>query len=346
MTTTATATKTALPSKIQLKNDCPPNDISQLPPAEALRLLSITLESLVKITGDIPPTPPPRTPTDPSMKDLQAEKDIIAMATSTAVTPPASLPTPSPSLAASSPAVTPHSDREENQGGSGDGNVEPTPVSGGKSDLQAYRASVAAQIKSAQQQIIDGVRLRNEPITPPETNADAPVIVVVGAGSQPVNTQHGAITRKFYSKVEPPITITQYLSRLHQFCPMSTAVYLATSLYIHRLAVEQRAIPITRRNVHRLVLAGLRVATKALEDLAYPHAKVARVGGVSEAELARLEISFCFLAGFELVIGHEGLTKHWESLRDGRSHVQEKSLELRLRRPPRNIIKPQEVAAT
>ena len=72
--------------------------------------------------------------------------------------------------------------------------------------------------------------------------------------------------------------------------PMSPAVYLATSLYIHRLAVEQHALPVTRKNVHRLVLAALRVATKALEDLAYGHSKVARIGGVSEAELARLEI--------------------------------------------------------
>jgi hypothetical protein len=133
-----------------------------------------------------------------------------------------------------------------------------------------------------------------------------------------LNLQHGAITRKFYSKNEPPISVNQYLLRLHQFCPMSTAVYLATSLYIHRLAVEERAIPVTRRNAHRLVLAGLRVAMKALEDLSYPHTKIAKVGGVSEVELARLEISFCFLAGFELVVGEELLKKHWQVLREGK----------------------------
>lgn len=96
---------------------------------------------------------------------------------------------------------------------------------------------------------------------------------------------------------------------------MSTAVYLATSFYIFRLAVEERAIPVTRRNCHRLLLAGLRVAMKALEDLSYPHAKIAKVGGVSEIELARLEISFCFLTGFELVIGEETLRRHWETLK-------------------------------
>lgn len=100
---------------------------------------------------------------------------------------------------------------------------------------------------------------------------------------------------------------------------MSSAVYLATSYYIFRLAVDERAIPVTRRNCHRLLLAGLRVAMKALEDLSYPHAKFAKVGGVSEIELARLEISFCFLAGFELVVREENLRKHWEALKDERS---------------------------
>jgi hypothetical protein len=99
---------------------------------------------------------------------------------------------------------------------------------------------------------------------------------------------------------------------------MSTAVYLATSLYIHRLAVLERAIAVTRRNAHRLLLAGLRVAMKALEDLSYAHRKFAKVGGVSESELARLEISFCFLTGFELVVSEESLQNQWEMLRRGR----------------------------
>lgn len=76
---------------------------------------------------------------------------------------------------------------------------------------------------------------------------------------------------------------------------MSTAVYLATSLYIHRLAAEERIIPVTARNVHRLVLAGLRIGMKALEDQSYPHRRFAKVGGVSESELGRLEVSFCFV---------------------------------------------------
>ena len=55
---------------------------------------------------------------------------------------------------------------------------------------------------------------------------------------------------------------------------------------------------------------------KALEDLNYPHSRFAKTGGVSESELARLEISFCFLANFELHINEEALADHATALKE------------------------------
>lgn len=157
----------------------------------------------------------------------------------------------------------------------------------------------------------------SSPPAPPASTVLRPY-VVIGANSQPLNMQHGAITRKFYSRSPPPISIAAYLERMYAFCPMSTAVYLACSLYIHRLAVDEGAIPVTPRNAHRLLLAGLRVAMKALEDLSYPHGKMAKVGGVGTGELARLEVNFCFLTGFELVVDERMLRTHLRALREGR----------------------------
>ncbi|MCJ1395943.1 hypothetical protein MMC18_008829 [Xylographa bjoerkii] len=154
------------------------------------------------------------------------------------------------------------------------------------------------------------------PIGSPEAHPAEP-FHIIGSDTQPLYVQEGALTRKFYSKRPPPIPLEEYLLRLHRYCPMSTAVYLATSFYIHKLAIVERIIPVTGRNAHRLVLAGLRVAMKALEDLSYPHRRFAKVGGVSEPELGRLEISFCFLTDFELKVGKEMLHKHTEMMRDG-----------------------------
>ncbi|KAJ4860627.1 cyclin domain-containing protein [Trichoderma breve] len=277
------------------------HDLFKLKPAEALQLLSASVELLVRITGDVPPTPPPKTPTDPQMSNMQVEKENIARSHS------------EKSLA----RLRAQALREEQE-------EKLRKQRHQQQEIQEKLQKQKHSQKSGSSSSIDGVRLKHNSLRHANPSSSAPNLhppepyIVVGADSQPLNLQHGAITRKFYSKNEPPISVNQYLLRLHQFCPMSTAVYLATSLYIHRLAVEERAIPVTRRNAHRLVLAGLRVAMKALEDLSYPHTKIAKVGGVSEVELARLEISFCFLAGFELVVGEEILKKHWQVLREGK----------------------------
>lgn len=112
--------------------------------------------------------------------------------------------------------------------------------------------------------------------------------------------QLSLLSKRFVSKKEPPISLRDYLLRLHKYCPMSTAVYLATSLYFTRMVVVERLLTVTPKNMHRLVLAGLQVAVKALEDFSYPHSRVAKVGGVSERELSKVEISFCFLIDFNL----------------------------------------------
>lgn len=128
------------------------------------------------------------------------------------------------------------------------------------------------------------------------------------------SVQQRALVKRFLSKREPSISLNDYLLRLDHYCPMSTAVYLATSFYITRMVAVDRLLSIHPLNVHRLVLAGLRVATKALEDLSYPHRRFAKVGGVSERELSRLEISFCFLADFELHVDAQMLAREMKAL--------------------------------
>lgn len=257
------------------------HDLFKLSPIAALKLLGASVEALVHITGDIPPTPPPTSPTIPNMRSMQREKAEIVR-----------------NLSEKSLVRL----REQ-------------------AEIQARaQAQVQNPGQATPNQSIDGVHLKKTSTPGLPKNTPEPYIII-GANSQPLNLQHSAITRKFFSKQPPPISIEDYLLRIHRFCPMSTAVYLATSFYIFRLAVEERAIVVTRRNCHRLLLAGLRVAMKALEDLSYPHAKIARVGGVSEIELARLEISFCFLTSFELVIGEDTLKSHWETLKQGHGLV-------------------------
>ncbi|KAK7207843.1 cyclin-domain-containing protein [Myxozyma melibiosi] len=114
--------------------------------------------------------------------------------------------------------------------------------------------------------------------------------------------QRAIVSRRFWSKAVPEIDIEKYLRRIHQYCPTSTAVYLATSLYIYRLCVVSQAVPLTPLNAHRLVIAALRIASKNLEDINHSQKRFAKVGGLSESELCRLEIGMLFLIDFDLKV--------------------------------------------
>ena len=264
-----------------------PADIFRIPALAALQLLCDGVEALVHLTGDIPPSPAPEKPETPHMRGMDAEKKDI---------------------------VRSHSERTLVRMRL-EAEAEAAAAAAARSSAQQHQSTSAAAANAPQEAAdIDGVRLRNAP--PPQPPSSPEPYVVVGANQQPVNVQHSAITRKFYSRNPPPISIGDYLQRLHRFCPASPAVYLAASVYITRLAIDDRAIAVTRRNAHRLLLAALRVATKALEDRSYPHRRVAQVGGISVAELTRLEISFCFLAGFELLVPPEAMRRHWVVMRD------------------------------
>jgi len=158
---------------------------------------------------------------------------------------------------------------------------------------------------------LDGVQVKKRSAKP--TPAEEGKFIAAGVDNA---LQYGAITRKFWSKSVPEIPIEDYIFRIHRFCPMSTAVYIAASVYLHRLAVVDRILPITRYNVHRLVLAALRVASKACEDLSHSHKRFAKVGGLGENELSRLEVSFCFLVNFELQISKSTMERQLSALRN------------------------------
>jgi hypothetical protein len=141
----------------------------------------------------------------------------------------------------------------------------------------------------------------------PEANEKEPATPVIGENAIEAHMEIQAITRKFFCRVPPPVTLEQYLMRLQRYCPMSTAVWLAAGTYIFRLCIEDRVVPCTARTIHRLVLGSLRVAMKALEDLRYPQDRFAGVGGVKESELHFLEIAICYLTDFDLQVSNDRL---------------------------------------
>jgi hypothetical protein len=233
-------------------------DIFAMTPIQALKLLCHFIETLVRMTGDVPPTPPVRSRAHSPAPGASGLRNTTTLSTTESL--------------------------KENMG---------------------FTTNPGTQI--------DGVGFVKTPIGSPEAHPQEPTSIV-GADAQPVHIQHGIIARKFWSKRPPGIPLMEYLMRMHKYCAMSTAVYLATAHYIARLAVHERVVPVTPRNVHRLTLAGLRVAMKALEDMCWPHSRFAKVGGVSESELGRLEVTFLFLMAFDLKVDEAMLKTQAEDL--------------------------------
>lgn len=143
------------------------------------------------------------------------------------------------------------------------------------------------------------------PLESAEASHDEPTHVTcedVGAGSLPEHIQRANMARKFFSKTVPRISLEEYMNRIQQFCPLSTGVWLAAGSYILRLCILDKSVPLTPRTMHRLVLASLVAAMKALEDHRWPQERFAGVGGVDILALSRLEMCVEFLLSFDLQI--------------------------------------------
>lgn len=83
-----------------------------------------------------------------------------------------------------------------------------------------------------------------------------------------------------------------------------------------RLANEAtgKTFVIDSYNIHRLVIAGVTVASKFFSDVFYTNSRYAKVGGLPQAELNSLELQFLLLNDFRLMISEEEMQHYAEQL--------------------------------
>lgn len=74
--------------------------------------------------------------------------------------------------------------------------------------------------------------------------------------------------------------------RIRKYNDVRTPMLLTLAIYLDRMEYPH----LDELNIHRFVLAGLRIAAKFLEDLVWKHDRYAKVVGVSSRELSRLEL--------------------------------------------------------
>ena len=273
-------------------------DIATLSPLAALSLLTTSVKSMISDESKRPPTPPPSSPTTPRAAGF----DKGERGSSVSANQDGTFDLPIRTARYHKEVPSHHK----------------TPL--GSPETHAHEE------KSASATV---------PPQPPQLSLDG---TETGSTLSEYDYQCLVMARTFHCKVPPPIPLNAYLRRIHRYCPMSTAVYLAAAHYIQRVThglweptktksqskselgeggndddheepdeVSPTYVQITPRSVHRLVLAALRIATKALEDHNWQHSRFAGVGGVPEASLTRLEIALCHLLEFRLFISRDAL---------------------------------------
>ncbi|TFK56223.1 hypothetical protein OE88DRAFT_1622239, partial [Heliocybe sulcata] len=89
-------------------------------------------------------------------------------------------------------------------------------------------------------------------------------------------------TLAFHARNIPTISLEAYLLRISKYCPTTNEVFLSLLVYFDRMSkLSQEAtgktFVIDSFNIHRLVIAGVTVASKFFSDVFYTNSRYAKV---------------------------------------------------------------------
>lgn len=157
----------------------------------------------------------------------------------------------------------------------------------------------------------------------------------------------------FHGRNVPAISLHAYLTRILKYCPVTNEVFLTLLVYFDRIAKranagdfdqnksdpgnsgsatgtdDQQLFVMDSYNIHRLIIAGITVASKFFSDIFYKNSRYAKVGGLPLEELNHLELQFLLLTDFKLMIQIEELQRYADLLlkfwKREQSKAQEKS---------------------
>ncbi|KAJ6694303.1 hypothetical protein OIU85_005029 [Salix viminalis] len=108
----------------------------------------------------------------------------------------------------------------------------------------------------------------------------------------------------FHGSRSPGLSIRQYIERIFKYARCSNSCFVVAYIYINKFLQRTDAC-LTPLNAHRLLITGVMVAAKFLDDECYDNAYYARIGGVSTAEMNRMEMKFLFSLDFSLYVTTE-----------------------------------------
>ncbi|CAK9785699.1 cyclin-domain-containing protein [Cutaneotrichosporon oleaginosum] len=162
---------------------------------------------------------------------------------------------------------------------------------------------------------------------------DDPPPVDLAAGDKLFTASKASLSQpqsilSFHARHVPSISIEAYLLRILKYCPTTNEVFLGLLVYFDRMsklgtpggvggikaAVGPRGFAIDSYNIHRLIIAGVTVASKFFSDVFYTNSRYAKVGGLPPTELNQLELQFLLLNNFTLMIPPDEMQRYGDRL--------------------------------
>lgn len=135
------------------------------------------------------------------------------------------------------------------------------------------------------------------------------------------NNKFTANVLAFHGRNVPAISLHAYLTRILKYCPVTNEVFLTLLVYFDRIAKRansqndnEQLFVMDSYNIHRLIIAGITVASKFFSDIFYKNSRYAKVGGLPLEELNHLELQFLLLTDFKLMIQIEELQRYADLL--------------------------------
>lgn len=104
---------------------------------------------------------------------------------------------------------------------------------------------------------------------------------------------------QFFMKGVPTLSYQDFIARIQSKCIYNPAIFLASAFLLQTLCLMRDDTngklclkrPLQGTQIHRLVIACIRVVTKIMEDHIHPHQYFCKVCGISKTLLSRLEMS-------------------------------------------------------
>ncbi|KAL7598741.1 cyclin-P3-1 isoform X1 [Lactuca sativa] len=112
-------------------------------------------------------------------------------------------------------------------------------------------------------------------------------------------TQTKDVVTAFHGSRAPTLSIKEYIDRIFKYSSCSPSCFVVAQVYIDRF-IHCGNVNLTSLSVHRLLITSVMLAAKFIDDAFYNNAYYAKVGGVTTAELNRLEMKFLFGLDFRL----------------------------------------------